>query len=180
MYHVNPITGEFGVCHASCPENCPFGVANHSETYEEIQIKADKINKQLNKYKTKNIKEAILTKEIITDIVKKIYRNGYNLTLDNEDKFNKEIDKSLDLSYNNLKFYINLKNNIINIKMPFKKFTDKDKLWIKNHNGLITSIFDHSLFNKKKLFSVTFSCDITNETGLYNCILDIIKYYNRK
>ena len=44
MYHVNPITGEFGVCHASCPENCPFGVANHSENYEEIQIKADKIN----------------------------------------------------------------------------------------------------------------------------------------
>ena len=36
MYHVNPETGEFGICHASCPENCPFGIANHSESYEEI------------------------------------------------------------------------------------------------------------------------------------------------
>ena len=49
MYHVNPITGEFGICHAKSPENCPFGCENHSENYEEIQIKADKINKKKNK-----------------------------------------------------------------------------------------------------------------------------------
>ena len=45
MYHVNPETGEFDICHAKSPENCPFGVENHSESYEEIQIKADIINK---------------------------------------------------------------------------------------------------------------------------------------
>ena len=49
MYHVNPETGEFGICHASCPENCPFGIANHSESYEEIQIKADMYNKNIKK-----------------------------------------------------------------------------------------------------------------------------------
>lgn len=37
MYHVNPETGKFDICHAKSPENCPFGVENHSESYEEIQ-----------------------------------------------------------------------------------------------------------------------------------------------
>ena len=38
MYHVNPETGEFGICHASCPENCPFGIANHSESYDLLNV----------------------------------------------------------------------------------------------------------------------------------------------
>ena len=53
MYHVNPKTGEFGICHAKSPESCPFGCGNHSESYDEIQIKADKINKILKSKKTK-------------------------------------------------------------------------------------------------------------------------------
>ena len=53
MYHVNPKTGEFGICHAKSPESCPFGCENHSESYDEIQIKADKINKILKSKKTK-------------------------------------------------------------------------------------------------------------------------------
>ena len=52
MYHVNPKTGKFDICHARCLENCPFGVENHSESYDEIQIKADKINKILKAKKT--------------------------------------------------------------------------------------------------------------------------------
>lgn len=48
MYHVNPVSGEIGTCHAKSPESCPFGVVNHNENLEEIQIRADKINK-LNK-----------------------------------------------------------------------------------------------------------------------------------
>lgn len=24
MYHVNPRTGEFGICHAKSPESCPL------------------------------------------------------------------------------------------------------------------------------------------------------------
>lgn len=55
MCHVNPETGEFGICNAKSPENCPFGCENHSETYEEIQIKADKIIFQ-NKYNSINQK----------------------------------------------------------------------------------------------------------------------------
>ena len=50
MYHVNPETGKFDICYAKSPESCPFGCENHSENYEEIQIKADKINKFLNEY----------------------------------------------------------------------------------------------------------------------------------
>ena len=45
MYHVNPKTGETGVCHAKSPETCPFGACNHSDSLEEIQVKADRINK---------------------------------------------------------------------------------------------------------------------------------------
>jgi len=48
MYHVNPETGKFDICHAESPENCPFGIENHSDNLEDIQIKADKINKKLN------------------------------------------------------------------------------------------------------------------------------------
>lgn len=48
MYHVNPVSGEIGTCHAKSPESCPFGVVNHNESLDEIQIRADKINK-LNK-----------------------------------------------------------------------------------------------------------------------------------
>ena len=66
MYHVNPNTGEFGICHASCPENCPFGVANHSESYEEIQIKADKINKKATQVTPKKI-----TEDEFNNIIKK-------------------------------------------------------------------------------------------------------------
>ena len=70
MYHVNPETGKFDICHASCPENCPFGVENHSESYEEIQIKADKINKT-NAWKEKKEKK----KEQLKEYQDKIYNN---------------------------------------------------------------------------------------------------------
>ena len=55
MYHVNPKTGETGVCHAKSPETCPFGACNHSDSLEEIQVKADRINK--NPVKTVSITE---------------------------------------------------------------------------------------------------------------------------
>lgn len=55
IYHVNPETGEFDICHAKSPENCPFGCENHSDNLEDIQIKADKINK--NKFKIPTEKE---------------------------------------------------------------------------------------------------------------------------
>ena len=54
MYHVNPETGKFDICHASCPENCPFGVENHSERYEE-----DIRYKIRGGYSTDDIKKAI-------------------------------------------------------------------------------------------------------------------------
>ena len=46
MYHVNPETGEVRICYAKNPETCPFGCENHSDKFEIIQIKADKINKR--------------------------------------------------------------------------------------------------------------------------------------
>lgn len=52
MYHVNPKTGETGVCHAKSPESCSFGVCNHSDSLEEIQVKADRINKQNKDYQS--------------------------------------------------------------------------------------------------------------------------------
>lgn len=33
MYHVNPETGKFDICHAESPENCPFGIENHSDKF---------------------------------------------------------------------------------------------------------------------------------------------------
>jgi len=55
MYHVNTKTGEVGICKAKSPETCPFGCKNHSESLDEIQIKADKIIFQ-NKYNSINQK----------------------------------------------------------------------------------------------------------------------------
>ena len=78
MYHVNLETGKFDICHASCPENWPFGVENHSESYEEIQIKADKINKKLNiKLTEKDKNNYELTGRYEEDIRYKI-RGGYS------------------------------------------------------------------------------------------------------
>ena len=71
MYHVNPKTGEVGTCHAKSPETCPFGSFNHSDNLDNIQMKADIINKwnvitkdyQFNNKKRKPYKERV--KELI-------------------------------------------------------------------------------------------------------------------
>ena len=70
MYHVNPKTGEIGTCKAKSPDSCPFGCENHSENLEEIQVKADKINKKT-EWKEKNEKR----KEQLKEYQDKIYNN---------------------------------------------------------------------------------------------------------
>ena len=82
MYHVNPETGKFDICYAKSPESCPFGCENHSENYEEIQIKADKINKFLNEYNIISKKLSDYDIEISEDEYKKYhkdYRNFKNM-----------------------------------------------------------------------------------------------------
>ena len=89
MYHVNPETGKFDICHAESPENCPFGIENHSDNLEDIQIKADKINK--NKFK-------IPTEKELNNIIKQDKISGYD--------FSNQCDfiKMRKLSCNNIKF----------------------------------------------------------------------------
>ena len=50
MYHVNPKTGEFGICHAKSPESCPFGICNHNENLENLQRQQDLLNEEINDY----------------------------------------------------------------------------------------------------------------------------------
>lgn len=46
LYHINPITGLPGVCHAK-NGNCPYGTrSQHFNSYEEAQSQADKIAEQ--------------------------------------------------------------------------------------------------------------------------------------
>ena len=92
MYHVNPETGEFGICHASCPENCPFGIANHSENYEEIQIKADMYNKNIKKnkhlYRQKELEKTFEYQKLLEETIKQ-YENELE-KLDEEYNYNDE------------------------------------------------------------------------------------------
>ena len=160
MYHVNPKTGEFGICHASCPENCPFGVANHSESYEEIQIKADKINKKLNiKLTEKDKNNYELTGRYEEDIRYKI-RGGYS-TDDikkvieiTEEYYNKLPVEPDWLSRTNLELY----------KYLIEK-TDYAKIqcdWIKKENNSlvlqkVVMVEDENKKRSKKIFQVTLS-----------------------
>ena len=49
MYHVNPVSGEIGTCHAKSPETCPFGSFNHSDSLEKIKFKKNKFKKPTEK-----------------------------------------------------------------------------------------------------------------------------------
>ena len=160
MYHVNPETGKFDICHASCPENCPFGVENHSESYEEIQIKADKINKKLNiKLTEKDKNNYELTGRYEEDIRYKI-RGGYSTddikkTIEITEEYHNKIPVEPDwLSRTDLELY----------KYLIEK-TDYAKIqcdWIKKENNSLVlqkavMVEDENKKRSKKIFQVTLS-----------------------
>ena len=97
MYHVNPKTGEVGTCHAKSPETCPFGSFNHSDNLDNIQMKADIINKwnvitkdyQFNNKKRKPYKERV--KELIDKSFTSFYIVEFNETDENMPDFEGEI-----------------------------------------------------------------------------------------
>ena len=66
MYHVNPVTGEVGICKAKSPDSCPFGCENHSENLDDIQVKADRMNKKATQVTPKKI-----TEDEFNNIIKK-------------------------------------------------------------------------------------------------------------
>ena len=164
MYHVNPETGEFGICNASCPENYPFGVANHSENYDEIQIKADIYNKKLNKKRNIKLTEEDknnyeLTGRYEEDIRYKI-RGGYSTddikkTIEITEEYHNKIPVEPDwLSRTDLELY----------KYLIEK-TDYAKIqcdWIKKENNSLVlqkavMVEDENKKRSKKIFQVTLS-----------------------
>lgn len=150
MYHVNPETGKFDICHAESPENCPFGIENHSDNLEDIQIKADKINK--NKFK-------ILTEKELNNIIKQDKISGYDFSkLDiitqeylftkckqfDNCKFSLKNKKIKDISFNQCYFIKMRKLSCNNIKFDKCHFSEE----------LIDSKFDECEFDKSKFNNI--------------------------
>lgn len=130
MYHVNPNTGEFGICHAKSSESCPFGCENHSENLNEIQIKADKINKQNRDYQS-------LEKM-------KVFNEIYNSNgIDNELK-SKGINSNAYYYYENSRDYN-------------KKYIDIDRPFSDMNKEIINNIVDTYREQGIKEFSISSS-----------------------
>ena len=106
MYHINPKTGEIGTCKAKSPETCPFGCENHSENLEEIQVKADKINKKENKKILDNFDLKYLSwdkkKDEVITVSNAIIKGDIDTRLENINFEN--------VSFNNTRFYHNIGN----------------------------------------------------------------------
>ena len=153
MYHVNPETGKFDICHAESPENCPFEIENHSDNLEDIQIKADKINK--NKFKIPTEKE--LNNIIITETeFAKIDGLG---TKFNECEFNNVTLQD------NVSFYRGQFN-----QCEFSDFHDDygkfgPHFWTLNK-------FTEATFNKSKFKNILLNCPVFSGTKINNCEFD--------
>ena len=151
MYHVNPKTGEIGTCKAKSPETCPFGCENHSENLEEIQVKADKINK--NKFKKP-------TEEELNDIIKQDKISGYDFSkLDSitqkylftkckqfdNCKFSLKNKEIKDISFNQCYFVKTRKLSCDNTKFDKCYFSEE----------LMDSKFNECEFDKSKFNNIT-------------------------
>ena len=166
MYHVNPVTGEVGICKAKSPDSCPFGCENHSENLDDIQIKSDKINKSIiRRFKKKN-----------TEIKGEL---DYSL-----EYLNNVID-TFGLNKKSIQFYLNQLENIknigqinSNIYFTIKRLVKNSSLSnfktrIESFNKIITDID----LEKIKISEIKKNINNNKELkDIYNYVLDLYEF----
>lgn len=166
MYHVNPITGVIGTCKAKNPENCPFGCENHSENFDDVQIKADKINQSIiRRFKKKNA-------EIKGEL-------DYSL------KYLNNVIDTFGLSEKSIHFYLNQLENIKNIGQINSNIYSTIKKLVKNSSlsnfktrvESFSKIISDIDLKKFKISDIEKNIDNNKELkDIYNYVLDLYDY----